>query len=122
MEHFQFMPAEAELIARRYRVLGQLGEGGMSTTLLVDDLLLGQKIALKRLRPETAPAHTIRDEFARLAGVFHPHLVGVRDLGLHQDPGGEALVYFTSDFIDGLSLDRWSTRRPWDEVGPAMKS
>ena len=38
----------------RYRVERQLGEGGMATVYLVDDLPHERKVALKVLKPELA--------------------------------------------------------------------
>ncbi len=38
----------------RYRIESELGEGGMATVYLADDLKHGRKVALKVLKPELA--------------------------------------------------------------------
>ena len=41
----------------RYRVAAELGEGGMATVYLADDLKHERKVALKVLKPELANRH-----------------------------------------------------------------
>jgi len=41
-------------LADRYRIEGYLGEGGMPTVYLAEDLIHERKVAVKVLRPELA--------------------------------------------------------------------
>ncbi|MFA6318494.1 MAG: hypothetical protein WC943_13885, partial [Elusimicrobiota bacterium] len=43
---------EENVVGFKYRVLTELGQGGMGTVLLAEDIKLGRKVALKRLHSE----------------------------------------------------------------------
>ena len=43
---------EGSLLADRYRIERQIGQGGMATVYLVEDLKLGRQVALKLARAE----------------------------------------------------------------------
>jgi len=43
------------IVTDRYRIERQIGQGGMATVYLADDLKLGRQVALKVLRPSSAP-------------------------------------------------------------------
>ena len=44
----------ATALADRYRIERELGQGGMATVYLAEDLKHGRKVAIKVLRPELA--------------------------------------------------------------------
>ena len=92
----------AEWIANRYEVLRPLGSGGMGDVFLVRDERDGAELALKRLR-DVAPSALarLRDEFAALARLAHPNIVGVFDYG--SLPEGSA--FFTMEYLAGKPLD-----------------
>ncbi len=61
----------------RYRVERQLGEGGMATVYLADDLKHERKVALKVLQPELAAvvgAERFLAEIKTTANLQHPHI------------------------------------------------
>ncbi|HET6636645.1 MAG TPA: serine/threonine-protein kinase, partial [Streptomyces sp.] len=71
-------------LADRYRIERELGQGGMATVYLAEDLKHHRKVAVKVLRPDLAA--TLGDErFAReievAARLQHPHILGVLDSG-----------------------------------------
>ena len=83
--------APGQVLAHRYCIQQPLGEGSLATSYLVSDLLFGQRRALKLLRggsPERL--ETLRNEFTRLAGLYHPALCRVYDFGVDKRVGKAA--------------------------------
>jgi serine/threonine protein kinase/formylglycine-generating enzyme required for sulfatase activity len=106
-EEPQAPPAEAlpQQIGR-YRVERLLGEGGFGRVYLAHDDDLQRPVAIKVPRPEriAAPAdvEAYLAEARLLAGLDHPHLVPVYDLGRTED----GRCYVVSKFIAGSDLRR----------------
>jgi serine/threonine-protein kinase len=86
----------------RYEVERLVGEGGMATVYLANDLRHGRKVAVKTLRAELA-ASIGADRFLReirlAATLQHPNILGLYDSG---DAGG--ILYYVMPFIEGESL------------------
>src|SRR5580693_1620963 len=76
--------AIGDVIDDRYRIVGLLGTGGMGVVYEAERLVLGDRVAIKCLRPGT-DSRTTRDRFlteARAAAhVRHPNVVQVFDFG-----------------------------------------
>ncbi|MGE0787055.1 MAG: protein kinase [Sandaracinaceae bacterium] len=92
------------VIADRYRILALIGEGGMGAVYVAEHLLVGRKVAVKRLHPELASDEKaiarLRRE-ARAAGATgHENVVEVLDLG-YADDGAPFLVM---EYLRGQSL------------------
>jgi serine/threonine-protein kinase len=86
----------------RYHVQRQLGEGGMATVYLADDLRHGRKVALKVLKPELAAvvgAERFLAEIKTTAALQHPHILPLFDSG---DAG--AFLFYVMPFVQGESL------------------
>lgn len=87
-----------------FRVLAQLGTGGMGVVYVAQQLSLGRKVALKVMRPELLRSASALRRFEREAHVVaqlrHPNIVAVHSLG--EDRG---VRYLVMDLIDGQSLD-----------------
>jgi hypothetical protein len=96
---------EADVIAGRYRNLGELGGGGMAVVYHVVDAASGRRLALKRPRPEGSPEHQKRTaelfarEFHTLIQLAHPRIVEVYDYGV--DEHGP---FYTMELLDGGDL------------------
>ena len=62
-----------------------LGSGGMADVFRARDRLLGDEVAIKVVREDVMAAPEFRPRFERevsiSAGVVHPHLVPLHDLG-----------------------------------------
>jgi eukaryotic-like serine/threonine-protein kinase len=92
----------AAALADRYRVDRELGQGGMATVYLAEDLKHHRKVALKVLRPELAatlgPERFFR-EIEVAARLQHPHI-----LPLHDSGEAEGFLYYVMPFVDGENL------------------
>jgi serine/threonine protein kinase len=94
-----------------YRILRQIGKGGMAEVFLArksetdhDSVLAqGRLVALKRILPHYAAHAGVREmllEEARLgAGWHHPNLVEAYDVGIHEEA-----CFFTMDWVRGHEL------------------
>ncbi len=91
------------IIADRYRIVSQLGVGGMGIVYRADDLVLNQTVAIKFLPALVArnPAWLARFRIeARLARtVTHPNVCRVHDIG---EADGEHFI--TMEFVAGEDL------------------
>ena len=86
----------------RYRIDGELGQGGMATVYLAHDLKHDRKVALKVLRPELSAilgGERFLAEIKTTANLQHPHILGLFDSG-----EADGLVYYVMPFVDGESL------------------
>jgi len=89
-------------LAGRYRIIRELGQGGMATVYLAEDLKHHRQVAIKVLRPELAA--TIGPErFAReievAARLQHPHILGLLDSG-----DADAFFYYVMPYVEGETL------------------
>src|SRR4051812_407098 len=86
----------------RYRLERELGQGGMATVYLAEDLKHRREVAIKVLRPELAVvigAERFLREIQTIATLQHPHILGLIDSG---EVDGTA--YYVMPFVDGESL------------------
>ncbi|HSR92820.1 MAG TPA: protein kinase, partial [Gemmatimonadales bacterium] len=71
-------------LAGRYRIERELGQGGMATVYLAEDLRHHRNVAVKVLRPDLAATMGL-ERFAReievAARLQHPHIRGLLDSG-----------------------------------------
>ena len=71
-------------LADRYRIERELGQGGMATVYLAEDLKHKRKVALKVLKPELAAvlgAERFVQEITTTAALQHPHILPLFDSG-----------------------------------------
>ena len=91
----------------RYRIVESIGQGGMGTVYLADDLTLGRRVAMKVLRDDAANADAV-DRMLREAHVVarleHPGIVPVHDVG--RLPDGR--VFYIMKLVKGRRLDEYA--------------
>jgi serine/threonine-protein kinase len=89
-------------IADRYRIERELGQGGMATVYLAEDLKHDRKVALKVLRPELAAvlgAERFVVEIKTTAALQHPHILPLFDSG-----SADGFLYYVMPYIEGETL------------------
>ncbi len=101
----------------RYRVIREIGAGGMATVYLAHDLRHERDVAIKVLHPELAAAlgaERFLAEIKTTAKLQHPHILPLLDSG---EAGG--LLYYVMPYVSGESLrtrlDR-ETQLPVDDA------
>ena len=97
---------QSGMVFGKYRLVRELGRGGMASVWLAAHTILGAPVAVKILAPEIAardPRFMVRFlREARLAGrIHHPHLVAVHDVGRDPTTG---LSYMVMDYLPGGSV------------------
>jgi len=101
----------------RYRIERKIGEGGMATVYLAEDLKHQRQVAIKVLRPELAAAIGVDRFLAEIkttAALHHPHI-----LPLHDSCQDETCLYYVMPYVEGESLrDRLAREKqlPLDEA------
>ncbi|HSG06707.1 MAG TPA: protein kinase, partial [Longimicrobiales bacterium] len=86
----------------RYRIERELGEGGMATVYLADDLKHERQVALKVLKPELAAvvgAERFLAEIKTTANLQHPHI-----LPLHDSGEADSFLFYVMPYIQGETL------------------
>jgi serine/threonine-protein kinase len=89
-------------LSDRYAIGARLGEGGMATVYLADDLKHDRKVAIKVLRPELAAViggERFVAEIKTTAGLQHPHILPLFDSG-----EADGFLYYVMPFVEGESL------------------
>ncbi len=91
-----------------YKILEQLGAGGMGEVYLGEDTRLGRKVAIKVLPAEFAsdPERLARfEQEARAAAALnHPHIAVVHDVGSDAGEDGQTTHYMVQEYLEGRSL------------------
>lgn len=96
-----------KIFAGRYRIIKQIGRGGMADVYLAKDLILdGEEVAVKVLRTnyQTDPIAVARfqREARAMADLDHPHIVRITDIG--EEDGQQ---YLAMEYVAGLDLKRY---------------
>src|SRR5205085_2733886 len=92
----------------KYRIVGQLGRGGMGTVYKAVDQTLDREVAIKVLNPELADTHIIkrfRAEATTLAKLNHPEIATIYELLRF-----ETNLLIVMEFVHGETLERISVR------------
>jgi Tol biopolymer transport system component len=92
----------ATALADRYRLERELGQGGMATVYLAEDLKHRRPVAIKVLRPELAAvlgADRFVQEITTTAALQHPHILPLFDSG-----SADGFLYYVMPYVEGETL------------------
>ena len=92
----------------RYRIDRELGEGGMATVYLADDLRHERKVAVKVLKPELAAvvgADRFLAEIKTTANLQHPHILPLFDSG-----EADSFLFYVMPYVEGESIRELITK------------
>jgi serine/threonine protein kinase len=114
---------ESLLAIRGYRVLKELGRGGMGAVYLARHDQTGEQVALKVMLPRIAADDHARQLFLRevdsTRALRHPNVVWLRDAGC-----SHGTFFFTLEYCDGGSVDQLLKRHggplPLAEAAPII--
>jgi len=98
------LTSPGRLVAGRYRLISQIGGGGMGTVWLAGDELLGRQVAIKQvLSPASVSPKEADQQRQRAlregriaARLSHPHAISVYDVALEQGQPWLVMEYLPS--------------------------
>ena len=105
-------PLVGRILARKFRVISVLGEGGMGRVYMAEQVPLGVDVVIKTLHRHMAAEAEVVKRFFREAQsasrLRHPNCIAILDFG--EDDG---TVYMAMEFLRGVTLGDLA-----DEFGP----
>jgi predicted Ser/Thr protein kinase/tetratricopeptide (TPR) repeat protein len=95
----------------RFRIVSQLGKGGMGVVYAAEDPELDRKVALKLVRPRQRGSRVrlqarLQREARALGRLTHPNVVRVYDVGSDGDE-----LFVAMEMVDGPTLLEWQSER-----------
>ena len=105
---------------RRFKLLDELGAGGMGIVFAAYDVELERKIAIKLVRPQASETFSADEteawlmrEARAMARISHPNVLAVHDVGTLGDQ-----MFIAMEYVEGMTLGQWLKvqDRPWRDV------
>ncbi len=97
-------PRIGSLIAERYRLIEQVGEGGMGAVYRGEHVSLRKRVAVKFLHPELSRITDVIARFEReaiaAANLEHPNVVAAHDFGKTDD----GQFFLVMEYVEGPSI------------------
>ncbi|MCR5598205.1 MAG: Stk1 family PASTA domain-containing Ser/Thr kinase [Lachnospiraceae bacterium] len=98
------------MVSDRYEVLDKVGAGGMSDVYRAKDHKLNRFVAIKVLKQEFAENTEFRSKFRMeaqaAAGLMHPNIVNVYDVG--EESG---FSYIVMELVEGITLKKYIEKK-----------
>lgn len=95
--------APGTIFAGKYKILGEIGRGGMGEVYLVEDTSLARKVALKFLPEDMYKDPAARSRFLReakaAAALDNPYICSIHEVGESEDK-----LFFAMEYVDGKTL------------------
>jgi eukaryotic-like serine/threonine-protein kinase len=113
--------APGQLFANRFRILAQLGGGGMGRVYRAHDLELEDDVALKILNPQLFAGseralRLLRKETKAARAITHSNVVRVHDLG-----EAEGLRFLSMEYVAGTTLRKLLDQRRRLDLAPGLQ-
>jgi len=106
---------EAPLISGKYRILREVGRGGMAVVYEAVDVQLDKKFALKKMRAGASMSERERDRFMKEARITaklrHPNIVDIYAIVEEKQN-----IYLIFEFVEGKTLEGLLSR--YDRIRP----
>ncbi|MHC4851011.1 MAG: SUMF1/EgtB/PvdO family nonheme iron enzyme [Planctomycetota bacterium] len=103
------VPLPEETCIAGYRIVREIGRGGMGVVFLAEQLSLHRLVALKLLSAPMARSHLAVERFRRESAVTarlrHPNIITVFDVG-----ESEGHSYFAMEYVRGISIAQFLAR------------
>jgi tRNA A-37 threonylcarbamoyl transferase component Bud32 len=97
-------PRPGDTIAERYRVIEEIGSGGMGAVFRVEHTMMAKEMAMKLLRPELSGIAEVAERFEReaksAARLDHHHIVRVTDFGKTET----GALFLVMELLEGQAL------------------
>ena len=107
------------LIGDRYEIIEKIGSGGMADVYKAKCHRLNRMVAIKFLKPEYSSDNTFvtkfRGEAESCAGLTHPNIVSVYDVGDEGD-----LHYIVMELVEGITLKRYIEKKGQLDIKEAV--
>lgn len=96
------------VLADRFRVIECIGRGGMGEVYAAEELLLGERVAIKLILSDLAKdpwlVARFRDEIRLSRRVSHRNICRVHDVYEHTFPSGRKILFFSMELLQGPTL------------------
>jgi eukaryotic-like serine/threonine-protein kinase len=113
--HIAPVGSAGTLVAGRYKLLQPIGEGGMGSVWMAEQIeTVKRKVAVKLIRSERAGSNTILARFEAerqaIALMDHPHIAKLLDAGTTAD----GMPFFVMELVKGIPLNQFCDEHKLD--------